>query len=68
MRGKTGAAFERGAVGQDASMRPPHECGGKQLLGKGLFCGMSRFNEAPARMRGKTGSDGGSEDGDGELQ
>ena len=36
-------------------MRPPHECGGKPGAGVADLCRGARFNEAPARMRGKTG-------------
>ena len=35
-------------------MRPPHECGGKLLAGIGVAVRHNSFNEAPARMRGKT--------------
>ena len=39
---------------EGASMRPPHECGGKQD-GCETSCETNEsFNEAPARMRGKT--------------
>ena len=38
-----------------ASMRPPHECGGKQLFDWYRGDATKGFNEAPARMRGKTG-------------
>ena len=37
-----------------ASMRPPHECGGKRTASSRRAPAGARFNEAPARMRGKT--------------
>ena len=37
-----------------ASMRPPHECGGKPAARRRRARRCSGFNEAPARMRGKT--------------
>ena len=39
---------------EPASMRPPHECGGKRGAGTARRTARRRFNEAPARMRGKT--------------
>ena len=35
-------------------MRPPHECGGKPLPVAVAVHAENGFNEAPARMRGKT--------------
>ena len=43
-----------GDVRSTASMRPPHECGGKLRRGWTNRYRTSSFNEAPARMRGKT--------------
>ena len=38
-------------------MRPPHECGGKPDGWSAHEARLTGFNEAPARMRGKTGTD-----------
>ena len=54
MRGKTGEPFRLAISGGGASMRPPHECGGKRSPTAASRLRWSRFNEAPARMRGKT--------------
>ena len=35
-------------------MRPPHECGGKHQVWACFGSIQAGFNEAPARMRGKT--------------
>ena len=37
-----------------ASMRPPHECGGKLRVTVKDDDALTSFNGAPARMRGKT--------------
>ena len=54
MRGKTDSPEADAARKIAASMRPPHECGGKRLLRSLASRALRGFNEAPARMRGKT--------------
>ena len=53
MRGKTLRLRVADTEDFEASMRPPHECGGKRAQSPLRSIGRSGFNEAPARMRGK---------------
>ena len=54
MRGKTHAQTGHTDEQIKASMRPPHECGGKLPKVSAKQETPTSFNEAPARMRGKT--------------
>ena len=48
------ACARRAEAAACASMRPPHECGGKLAVDAASHHRRYGFNEAPARMRGKT--------------